>query len=658
LYKNNNLFFTAFLSLKNAKKQDEIRLELFNIEIQKVKHYGITIIKTLLFWLLFFAVTRGLFLVLYSHLLAGIPTKETLAVFYHALRLDTTAACYLMSIPLLLFTVQLCFKHKIITIVLRIITLIELTISSLIVFAEIGIYGEWRSKLNYKALAYLHHPGEIIKTATLPQLVFSIAGIVILIAGCYYLYNRFVLKPPITPVKRAYFKVPFCFLITCCVCVFGMRGGFRAIPITQSASYFSRYAVLNDAAVNPQWNIALNIADFGSLETNHLFRFMDNQTANETVEKLRKTEKDTSLCVVKKQPINIVLILLESWSADLIEPFSGSAEITPYFNALAKEGLLFTHFYANGHRSQQAICSILSGFPSVPNYDITDNHSKYKYLPSLTAILAEQGYNTSFYFGGNLDYGNIRAFLLHTGFDNIIEEQNIAEKLPRGKLGIHDQYMFAYQLDDLKEMREPFFSMLFTLSSHSPYDQPKNANIKEQDWNTEEGKYLNAASYCDYWLGHYFEKAKQEPWYDNTLFILLADHSHPSHIEHSYFSADYQHIPMLWFGNVLKEEYKGLQTEIIASHVDLAETLLSQLGISTSLFRWGRNIFNPYSNNFAYFEINKGFGWITPQGSLTHSVDKNKYEETRFTGDTAQQENMLFIGKAYTQKLFETYLAY
>jgi phosphoglycerol transferase MdoB-like AlkP superfamily enzyme len=619
-----------------------------------MKQYWYSILKLFLFWLLFFAITRGLFLLVYSHLLANIPLKEIVSVFYYALRLDIATACYLITIPLLLFALQLCFKHKITVILLCIITIIELIGTSLILFAEIGIYGEWRSKLNYKALAYLRHPDEIVRTATSSQVVLFILGTIILVVGFYFIFNRFVLKPLVTPQKKAYFKAPISLVFASVLCFVGMRGGIDAIPITQSAAYFSRYDILNDAAVNPHWNIILNIKDFGSLEKNNPFSFMDSEKAAKIVKNLRKIEKDTTISLLGRKNINIVVILLESWTADVIEAISGTAEITPHFNSLAKNGLFFTNFYSNGHRSQQAISNMLSGFPSIPNYDITDNHSKYKHLPSMVDILKKEGYYTSFYFGGNLDYGNIRAFLLHANFDEIIEGGNIDKKMQRGKLGIHDQYMLGYQINKLDKQQSPFFNILFTLSSHSPFDYPKIS--KELNWKTEELKYLNSVKYTDYCLGQYFETVKNKSWYDNTLFILVADHSHPSHIERSYYETDYQKIPMLWFGNVLKEEFRGTTCDIIGSHADMPETLLSQLNFNTDLFQWGKNMFNPYSNKFVYYEIVRGFGWVSPQGSYTYSAYGDYFHY--FTGDESKKDTLLFTGKAYVQKLFETYLSY
>lgn len=587
-------------------------------------------------------------------MLSGIPLKEILAVFFHALRLDIATACYLMTIPLLIFTIQLCFQHKVMTVLLRIFTIIELTVLSFIFFAEVGIYGEWRSKLNYKALVYLNHPDEIFKTATSSQIVLFTLGTVILVVVFYYLFNRFVIKPPIVPQRKAFIKAPVSLILVFSLFVVGMRGGIDSIPITQSAAYFSRHEMLNDAAVNPHWNIVLNIIDFGSLEENNHFSFMDSQKAEEIVKNLQEVPKDTTVQLLNRKDINIVILLLESWTADVVEPFSGSNEITPYFNSLTQDGLFFTHFYSNGHRSQQAICSILSGFPPIPNYDITDNHSKYKYLPSIADVLKQEGYHSSFYFGGNLDYGNIRAFLLHENFDEIVEERDIDKKIPRGKLGIHDQYMLDYQLDMLDKQKEPFFSILFTLSSHSPYDQPKN--VKELDWDTAEVKFLNSVKYTDYWLGQYFEKAKSKSWYDNTLFILVADHGHPSHLNRSYYETNYHRIPMLWLGNVLKEDFKGKQCDIIGSHVEIPQTLLAQLNCNTDLFTWGRNMFNPYSNQYVYHEITRGFGWVTPQASYTYSADINAVQY--YFGDKSKLNMLLLDGKAYAQRLFETYLSY
>jgi phosphoglycerol transferase MdoB-like AlkP superfamily enzyme len=623
-----------------------------------MKPYFQTLAKHILLWLLFFVTARGLFLIFHHALLAGIGLREIAAAFYHALHLDISTVCYLSTIPLLLFSVQLFFKYKILSIAVRVITLAELLFASLIWLAETGIYGEWQCKLNYKALLYLHNPVEIFSTADTSFVIISFFAIALLTGTFYILYTKIVLRPEIIPLRKSYFRSIAVALLLFPLCFVGMRGGLKAIPISQSAAYFSPHAVLNDAAINPLWNIVCNVLYFGSLNDKVAYRFMENQEAEAVVNELHRAEKDTLVSVLKNDKINIVIILLESWTADVIESLTETQDVTPNFHALEKEGLLFTRFYSNGHRSQQAISSLLSSFPPVPHYDISANHEKYKHLPTFSAILRQNQYNTSFYFGGDLNYGNIRSFLYHADFENIIEEKNLGRVSPHGKLGVHDGYMFRYHVRELSKKKEPFFSILFTLSSHSPYDQPKE--IPPLQWDTKELTYLNSIKYTDHWLGAYFEEAKKQPWYEHTLFIIMADHSHPSHLGRDYHTKEYQHIPMLWVGKALNAEYVGKQCDVVSSHIDVAPTLMHQLGYPKDTFHWGKDIFNPYCPHFAYFEVSNGFGMITDSSSVVYFTIDNNANDTRtyFVGEESQKESLLHKGKGYLQYLFERYRRY
>ena len=619
--------------------------------------YFRTIAKNFLFWMLFFVIIRSIFFIFHHSLLVNIGFKEIIATFYYALPLDISTICYLLTIPLLLFSFQLFYNHKIVAIIIRIVVILELLFASIISLAETGIYGEWQCKLNYKALLYLHHPKEIFSTASTAFIVVAFFVIVFLTVSFSVLYTKIVLRPEIVALRKSYFKSIAVTLILPALCFMGMRGGLNAIPISQSSAYFSNHKILNDVAINPLWNIVYNVLYFGSLNDKIAYRFMDSQEAEKIVNELHRTEKDTLVSVLKHNKINIVIILLESWTADAIESLTETQGVTPNFQALEKEGLLFTRFYSNGHRSQQAISSLLSSFPPVPNYDITANLEKYQHLPTFSTVLQQHKYNTSFYFGGNLNYGNIRSFLYHANFEKIVEEKTIGKASPRGKLGIHDEYMFVYHANELSKAKEPFLSILFTLSSHSPYDQPKK--IAPLQWDTQEITYLNSVKYTDHWLGMYFENVKKQPWYNNTLFIIVADHSHRSHLDRNYYSKEYQHIPMLWVGNVLKEEYVGKKCDVVSSHLDIAPTLLNQLGYSKEAFRWGKDIFNPYHQHFAYFEVNNGFGIITDSSSVIYfTIDNNNDSRTYFVGDEAQKESLLKKGKAYSQYLFETYCSY
>jgi len=624
-----------------------------------MQQYFKTLAKNVLFWLLFFFTARSLFLIVHHSLLVGIGFWEIVSLPYHALRLDIATICYLSSLPLLLFSAQLFFRHKILSVCIRVVVVVELLFASIIYLAETGIYSEWLCKLDYKALLYLRHPMEILSTASNAQVIFSVFAIVSLTVGFYILYVKFVVRPEILPWRKHYFLSVLVSLIMPVLCFGGMRGGINAIPISKSAACFSHHEILNNAAINPLWHIVWQTLDFGSLNDKNTFCFMESEEAQAIMEEFNRCEKDTLVSVLKTKNINIVIILLESWTADVIQSLTGTEGVTPCFHALEKEGLLFTRFYSNGHRSQQAISSLLSSFPPVPQYDITDNQGKYRNLPALPLVLQQHQYNSSFYFGGNLDYGNIRAFLYHANFDKMVEEKNLRHASPRGKLGIQDEYMFVYHAEELNKMKTPFFSMLFTVSSHSPFDHPKiTAPLR---WDSKELNYLNSAKYTDHCLGEYFEKVKKLPCYDNTLFIVVADHSHPSHLGRNYYSKEFMHIPMLWLGKVLKDEYVGKQCAVVGSHIDIVPTLLNQLGFDKEAFTtWGKDIFNPYCPHFAYFEVKNGFGIITDSSSVIHySLDgDDKETRTYFIGEEREKETLLKKGKAFSQYLFETYKAY
>ena len=618
-----------------------------------MKQFIWTIVKCLLFWLVFFFVGRTLFLIVYHSHLHGIAFVEILKCYPHALRLDISTACYLLVVPTILLVMKLCFKTQWLNRLLHATMLIELIVCSLVLLGEICVYGEWLTKLSYKILLYLRHPMEIIATATYGQLAGGVLTVILLVTAFFMLYKKFVFCN-FSPVKKCYLKAPFTLIVCGALIVLGMRGGLDAIPITQSSAYFSRHDILNDASVNPSWNLAYSFLYFGDLDADK-FHYMDDEQAEEIFANIRQCEKDTNINIINQQNVNIVIILLESWSADLVESLSGTAGIAENFGRLEQEGILFTRTYANGHRSQQAICSILSGFPSVPMYDITDNQDKYRHLPSLSQKLMDKGYHTSFYFGGNLDYGNIRSFLLHCHFDTIVEGKHINSKIPRGKLGIHDQYMFQLHHDALNRMQQPFFSILFTASSHSPYDQPKNT--PEVAIECEETPYLNSAKYCDYWLGKYFDSVRNEPWYKNTPFILVGDHSHPTHIKKEYhFSAAYQHVPLLFVGEVIPQALRGKQIDQVCSHVDLAYSILQQLGINNHEFCWGKNIFNPYAPQFAFYEAWSGFGWIRPNAEYANFTHEYSFEYG--IGDSTLFPLLNQEGQAYLQKLYKTYFEY
>ena len=250
---------------------------------------------------------------------------------------------------------------------------------------------------------------------------------------------------------------------------------------------------------------------------------MDSKNAKKITDDLFSSRTGSTENILKNNKPNIVVIVLESWTADIIKALGGEENVTPHFDELSKDGLLFTQMYGSGFRTEQGLISIFSGFPAQPNNSIITSPEKAERLPSLNTELSKQGYQSSFYYGGEVEFANMKSYLLNTNFKKIIDKNNFEKKQLNSKWGAHDEFVFKKQIDGLKAEKEPFFSVVLTLSTHEPFEVTMKTPFNGGE---EQELFKKAAYYTDYCLFNYFNEAKKQPWYKKTLFILVADHGH------------------------------------------------------------------------------------------------------------------------------------
>jgi len=602
-----------------------------------------------------FAVSRIVFFVYYSEVISieNIEFSEVLKSFWYAIPLDISTAGYILVIPTIILFIQSFLKAKWLNNVNLIYSIIVIVMFFSITTAELGIYDEWKTKLHFKALNYLSHPEEIYNSSDTGIFVLLSAILILKISVGIWVYKRFFFTKIDQPEKLL-FSIPFIILIPILMFI-GIRGGISEIPITQSKSYFSKHNFVNLAAVNSGYSLLISTLENYSFSDENPYGFYNSDKAKKRVFDLHKVENDTTISMLTTTRPNIIILILESWSADLIESLGGKPGITPEFRKLEENGVLFTEFYASGNRSEQAMTSIFAGFPSTPITAISHTLEKVIKLPSLTKNLEDEGYSTSYYFGGELMYGGIRSFISINGFDIIREMKDFDNDLPHGKLGIHDEYILNEQITDLNHQKQPFLSVLFTVSTHSPYDQPMDDVISWAKTKSQNG-YLNSAYYTDKCLGDYFEKAKQQSWYNNTLFIIVADHSHDTYNHWPVYKKEYRHIPLLFYGDVLKEEFKGSRIDRISSQTDITATLLAQLELPTDDFPWSRNLMNPTTPEFAYYESTDGVGWVCRDGYFVFSNTLNEMMELEIKPQS--RDSVVMDGKSYLQELFQQFMDY
>jgi phosphoglycerol transferase MdoB-like AlkP superfamily enzyme len=618
-----------------------------------MKRLTLALAKRLLFWMLYFAFLRLVFLAWYQVQLfeAGVPFSQVILSFWHALPLDLSTASYILSLSFILLLVFMATGLSLFRMLEKYLNVVLIYIFSLIHAAELGLFGEWNTKLSYKALGYLANPGEVFNS-------FSTTSFMILVVVWFFqawlaiMYMRKSVLPLDPPDRRGY-AAGYTLIFVPLLIFLGIRGGIREIPISISASYYSQHQMLNLAATNSGYNLMVSVLDSSRIGRINPFTYMSREEARDMARNLHQTDCDSTIRIIDAPKPNVVILLLESWSADLIESLGGQAGITPNFKKLEQDGLLFTEFYASGNRTQQAMGSLFAGLPALPLITITSYPEKYQALPSLVRDMSKAGYHSSFWFGGQLIYGNILSFLVHNGFDDIREGKHLPSNLKRGKLGVHDMEFLTHAATALNDYPQPFFSTLFTLSSHSPYDFPMEHVIQ---WPEMEKEFVNSAHYTDKALGAFFEIARKQEWYKNTLFIIMADHSHKSYRNHPLESFEYHKVPLLFYGPVLKNEFKGQHIEQICGNTDIPASLLAQLGMDASAYRWSKNFMNTCYRPFAFFELNDGFGFKRQEGYLIW----NHYAGSPWQLQAADslQGELTIQGKAYMQALMDEFMAF
>ena len=613
------------------------------------------LLKIFVFYILLFALCRAIFLIYFFHEVTSEGAQYFFLSFWEALPLDSSAACYLLFVPLLLLLGESIFRSALFLKLLEGYMLFTVFIIVFLSMGEIGVYREVHVKVYFNLLTHLQHVDELFHSVSISLLVIILLLIASISYGCFKILQK--LFPEETSVRHKInfsegIKMFFAFVVAVTLTAIGCRGGLQPIPINEGEVYFSHNQCVNDATVNPLWNIVHSYIETRKVLNGNAYKVMSDEKADSIVQTLYSVEKDTTISLFKTQKPNVCFLILESWSADLIESLGGYKGITPNFEKLIKEGYLFSNIKPTGHVSDQGIPGILSGYPALPIGSAINQPEKHPHLPCINNELKKAGYYSSFFFGGQLIYGNIKSYIYYNQFNQVIEQADLPASIPAGRLGIHDSTMLAIWTDSLNQMQQPFFSCLFTLSTHSPFDVVKHKTI---NWGTMDDPYLNSVIYADIQLDRFFEEAKKQPWYSNTIFVLVADHSHGTPKNYEYCSSEFYHIPLLIVGGALKDEFRGKKDDRIGSQLDIASTILHQLNLSSKDYRWSKNLMNPYTNNFAFYTFNEGFGFVEDS---QHVIWNKKFPSTgKNTAKTSQEKTELQTkGAAMLQVVMKDFL--
>lgn len=595
-----------------------------------------------IFWIGVQIIIRGVFLWYNHDLTAQLTTKEILLTFAHGLKMDVSITGYFLAVTSLVLAISVFYPKRWLFLTLHSIMIFVIVASGIILMVDMELYRHWGFRLDTTPIFYVAGAESeamgSVKVIVVIKLLLVATSVVVLLLFAYTWW----LQPRVnrlTPSRKRTFST---FLIITALMFIPIRGSLKVAPMNTGFVYFHKSKVYaNHAAINVVWNFLYSLSKKANIK--YPENFFDRTLTEKHFSELYPNDDSTKQIFTVKKP-NIILIILESFTADVIEPLGGVKDVAPNFNKLCTDGILFTNFYSTGDRTDKGVVGILSGYPAQPITNIIKYPAKTEKLAYLPRKMKALGYHTKFIHGGNIDFANFRSYFTNSEFDQMTTLEDFPDNDLESKWGIHDEFLFDYAAKDIDTTKAPHFTVILTLSSHEPFDVPSKSKFTGTD---EESLFLNSVHYSDSCLGTYINHLKQTPSWDSTVVILVADHGHRQPGNKQLQSKERFRIPMLITGGAVKID--SIVTQF-GSQTDIANTLLGQLDKPSNDFRFSKNLFSPHSRSFAQYFFNNGYGYVDNSSYVIFDNTSKQFLRTDGSNPEIQERT-----KAYQQTLYLDY---
>lgn len=588
--------------------------------------------------LLIFILQKPLFMLYNGSIEKGFGFADYMQVMVHGASLDAATAGYLTAFPFLLVLISIWFRKFPLKKILYGYYILAAALISIIFVVDMALYTFWGFKLDASVFLYIDSPKEALASVSVGFILLRVLAILLLIA-----LNSWVLlkiTPSVLNATRKRIAGTAGMLLLGGVLFIIIRGGVTESTSNIGQVYFSNEPFLNHSAVNPDFSLLSSMGksqDFASE-----FNFFDEEKRAALFDGLYPTtDGDSIIQVLNTKRPNILIILMEGFGGAFVEPLGGLPDVTPHFNRLSKEGVFFTNCYANSFRTDRGAVCTFSGYLGLPTASVMKIPAKSRTLPAIAEGLSKAGYKTDFLYGGDINFTNMKSYLLSTGYQRLTANTDfsLAEQTSNA-WGVNDDITFEYLYNQLRNRKEegPWHTAFLTLSSHEPFEVP---------YHRLEDKIPNAFAYTDECLGKFIDRLKQTPAWKDLLVICLPDHGFYYPREGSNAMPRFYHIPLLWLGGAVKQP---MQVDKIMNQTDLAATLLGQLGLEHTAFTFSRNVLgSDYKYPFAFYSFNNGFSFRDSTGV---TVFDNNSGSILFDEPEAD-ESRLDKGKAILQTVYD-----
>ena len=597
-------------------------------------HLAFTLLCALIMMVMF-TLLRVALLVYNKEMILDTPASTFLEAFGNGLRFDARIVVY-FSIPLLL--ALLSVKAMAMRGVLRFWLTAASSLALFLGLMEMDFYREFHQRLNGLVFQYVKEDPKTVMSMLwygFPVVRYLLAWAV----GTVILYFAFrgadrVTRSTATQASAGtsravapWYGCIAVFVVLLLVCVVAARGTLRqGPPLRWGDAYTTDSNFANQLGLNGSLSlIAAAKSRFGDDRTNIWKATLEQPVATQTVRDMLLTEhdklvdpdtapvrRDTTPPEEKTLPIkNVVVILMESFAGHSVGALGRPGNITPYFDKLAKEGLLFERFFSNGTHTHQGMFATMACFPNLPGFEylMQTPEGSHK-LSGLPELLSARKFDDVYVYNGDFAWDNQSGFFSNQGMTTFVGRNDFVDPVFSDPTwGVSDQDMFNRGLEELKkrEGKEPFYALLQTLSNHTPYALPTPLPVEPVTDRGSLNEHLTAMRYSDWALGQFFEKARKEPYFKETLFVIVGDHGFGNEQQISEMDLGRFNVPLLLIGPGIQEKF-GTRTDTVGTQVDIVPTIMGRLGGEFRQQCWGRDL-------LTLPEGDKGSGVIKPSGS-------------------------------------------
>lgn len=564
----------------------------------------------LLFITLFFLGRAGLY-ALYCRRLDDLSLSQSLLSFAYGLKLDTMATSFILIIPALLYSLTPQIIARFGALVIKAYVLIFLVIALYVENATFPFVAQYDVRPNYLFVEYLKYPKEvtsmILKEYPL-QLSGALAMIVVLIIG----FIRFSPISPKSALRTPLWKRMALFPLIAVLLFIGIRSSLGHRPANISDALYSTNRMANEIAKNSLYSIGY--AYHSATKEGNLVKPYGKISLTEAYARMaKKLEINTAgsspfmrfepTHFPSSKPKNLVIFIQESMGAQFVGFSGGDRSITPNMEKLSHEGIAFTNLFSNGTRSVRGLAAVTSGWLPVPGEEVVKRNKSQSDFFTIASLLKPLGYKSSFIYGGEGRFDNMRSWYMGNGFDEVIEQKDYTHPTFVSTWGVSDEDLVIKANETFKShaaKREKFVSVMFSSSNHSPFELPEGKIdfISGKPQQSVE----NAVKYADFAIGRFFELAKKEAYYKDTVFVVVADHNIRVYGD-DLVPVNMFHIPAL----IITDGLKPQRSDQLATQPDVLATALDLMGIDFHYPILGHSIFSDAKRGVSLMMFNDTF---------------------------------------------------